>query len=251
MKLVKNLLFVFLVLITISVQAQIGIGTTTPDASAELDVTSTTKGFLPPRMDSTQRNAIVSPASGLTIYNTSINSVQVYNGKAWVSTVHYIGESYGGGIVFYVYDNGQHGLIAATHDQNNGYNLFYWDGSIHDYPNLDGVGAGSTNTLFIVQLRLSFPNLYILPPMTAAEACSNYSVTVGGVKYGDWYLPSKYELNLLYAQRTIVGGFSSAFYWSSTSEGGIDGIGGWRQNFTDGTQDLNLDRGLARAIRAF
>ncbi|MEO6405797.1 MAG: hypothetical protein ABIY51_14985, partial [Ferruginibacter sp.] len=40
----------------------------------------------------------------------------------WISsaTVHYIGESYGGGIVFYVYDNGQHGLIAATADQSTG-----------------------------------------------------------------------------------------------------------------------------------
>src|SRR5213078_3522456 len=77
---------------------------TVAHSSAMLDVSSTTKGFLPPRMDSTQRNAIVSPAMGLTIYNTSIGAFQVYNGTAWYSTVHFIGESYGGGIVFYVYD---------------------------------------------------------------------------------------------------------------------------------------------------
>jgi hypothetical protein len=50
----------------------------------------------------------------------------------------------------------------------------------------------------------------------AAKVCADYSVTVGGVTYGDWYLPSKYELNLLYAQRVAVGGFASATYWSST-----------------------------------
>ena len=250
MKLVKNLLFVFLVLITVSVQAQIGIGTTTPDASAELDVTSTTKGFLPPRMDSTQRNAIVSPASGLTIYNTSINSVQVYNGTAWVSTVHYIGESYGGGIVFYVYDNGQHGLIAATADQNEPYGASYWDGSIHYYPNFDGVGAGLKNTLLIVQWEESFRNILGLQRiLTAASVCNAYSVTVDGVTYGDWYLPSKYELNLLYGQRTIVGGFRDNIYWSSTSVG--VGTGGWYQNFPDGNQDTKAENGNVRAIRAF
>jgi hypothetical protein len=50
----------------------------------------------------------------------------------------------------------------------------------------------------------------------AAKVCADYSVTDGGVTYGDWYLPSKYELNLLYLQRTAVGGFASAYYWSST-----------------------------------
>ena len=63
--------------------AQVGIGTTTPDASAELDLESTTKGFLPPRMDNAERDAISSPAPGLTIYNTEVNCLQWYNGTAW------------------------------------------------------------------------------------------------------------------------------------------------------------------------
>jgi hypothetical protein len=46
----------------------VGIGTTSPNASALLDVYSTTQGLLPPRMTTTQRNAISSPAMGLTIY---------------------------------------------------------------------------------------------------------------------------------------------------------------------------------------
>lgn len=55
----------------------IGLGTSTPNASAALDITSTTKGFLPPRMTTTQRNAISSPASGLVIFNTSTNSLEI------------------------------------------------------------------------------------------------------------------------------------------------------------------------------
>jgi hypothetical protein len=52
--------------------------TTAPVASAQLEVTSTTKGFLPPRMTTTQRDAISSPAAGLVIYNTTISKLQVY-----------------------------------------------------------------------------------------------------------------------------------------------------------------------------
>jgi hypothetical protein len=61
----------------------VGIGTTSPSASALLDVTSTTAGFLPPRMTTAQRDAISSPAAGLTVYNTSTNKLNFYNGSAW------------------------------------------------------------------------------------------------------------------------------------------------------------------------
>lgn len=60
----------------------VGIGTTAPAATALLDVASTTKGFLPPRMTTTQRDAISSPAAGLVIYNTTTNQLNLFNG-AW------------------------------------------------------------------------------------------------------------------------------------------------------------------------
>ena len=52
-------------------------------ASAQLDVASTTKGFLPPRMTTVQRDAISSPAAGLIVYNTTTNKHQGYNGSTW------------------------------------------------------------------------------------------------------------------------------------------------------------------------
>jgi hypothetical protein len=54
-----------------------------PHPSAILDVTSTSKGFLTPRMTSMQRDAITSPATGLLIYNTSSNCLNFYNGSSW------------------------------------------------------------------------------------------------------------------------------------------------------------------------
>lgn len=62
----------------------VGVGTTTPDASSALDVTSTTKGFLMPRMTTTERTAIATPATGLQVYDTDLNSIWYYNGTAWV-----------------------------------------------------------------------------------------------------------------------------------------------------------------------
>jgi len=55
----------------------IGIGGT-PNASAKLDVSSTAKGFLPPRMTTTQRDAISSPAEGLVIYNLTTHKLNVF-----------------------------------------------------------------------------------------------------------------------------------------------------------------------------
>jgi hypothetical protein len=56
---------------------------TAMDASARLEVASTTQGFLPPRMTTTQKNAISSPASGLMVYDTDTNKLCCYNGTSW------------------------------------------------------------------------------------------------------------------------------------------------------------------------
>jgi hypothetical protein len=61
----------------------VGINVATPDASAILDVTSTTKGVLFPRMTTTQKNAISSPVAGLVVYDTTLNKLAVYTGAAW------------------------------------------------------------------------------------------------------------------------------------------------------------------------
>ncbi len=63
----------------------VGIGTNTPNASAQLDLTSTSKGILVPRMTQTERNLIAAPATGLMIYQTDTSpGFYFYNGSAWV-----------------------------------------------------------------------------------------------------------------------------------------------------------------------
>jgi hypothetical protein len=66
----------------------VGIGTTTPNVSAKLDLTSTTKGFLPPRMTTGQRDAIVSPAFGLIIYNITEGKLQGLKGNGDWKNLH-------------------------------------------------------------------------------------------------------------------------------------------------------------------
>ncbi len=70
-------------LMLLNQSGQLGIGTTNPAASAALDVSSTTKGLLPPRLDQTQRDAIGSPAAGLVVFNTTTNKLNTWNGTAW------------------------------------------------------------------------------------------------------------------------------------------------------------------------
>ena len=173
-------------------------------------------------------------------------SPYIINSTGGGSSSHYIGESYGGGIVFYVYDNGQHGLIAATADQSSGMRWFEGSGK-NTMAQADGVGAGKANTAIIIAIQgLGDGATY------AARICNEYQVTEGGVTYGDWYLPSLTELHLLYLQRNVVGGFAD-YYWSST-EYNKDLMIAWLQFFSTGSQSniyLKDIKASVRAIRAF
>lgn len=250
MKYFFNLLILFSV-ISVNVAGQVGINAdnTEPVTSAMLDVKSTSKGFLPPRMTTEQMNAILLPVDGLLVYNTTAKSLYCYNGTAWKqfneTSVHTIGESYGGGIVFYVYDGGKHGLIASTSDQSVG---VQWYNGTYRYTGTagDGLAAGAMNTVSIVAAQLADNQTENF----AARICADYSITVGGTTYGDWYLPSKYELNLLFLQRAAVGGFAFTDYWCSTEN---NANSAWSQYFFDGFQSEYVKNGTCnvRAIRGF
>jgi uncharacterized protein (TIGR02145 family) len=85
-KIILAAVFIIALFITTSSNAQVGIGVSTADRnpSAQLDVFSTTKGLLPPRMTTTQRDAIVNPASGLVIFNSTTNSLEYKSSTGWV-----------------------------------------------------------------------------------------------------------------------------------------------------------------------
>lgn len=94
------LLLLIAVILSIKAFAQgVGINNPTPDASALLDLTSTGKGLLLPRMTTVQRNAIAAPATSLMIYNTTTTRFEYFDGLAWVPLV-------GGGTLDQAYDFG-------------------------------------------------------------------------------------------------------------------------------------------------
>jgi hypothetical protein len=344
----KNLLVLLFLAIGMYANSQVAINTdgSLPDNSAILDVSSTSRGFLLPRMTQAQRDAIASPVPGLIIWCSDCNvagEVQVFNGTIWTNmtgnaagstfpilttgalvsvtevsaisggnisfdgggtitargvcwntftnptiadsftsdgtgsgafvsnltglipntdyyvrayatnnrgtaygeelsftTVTYsIGLNYGGGVVFYIDETGLHGLIAKITDQSTS---IPWQQYFGFYSTTGAtatsVGSGFNNTLTIISL---------IGIVNAAGTCwANY----GPGTYDFWFLPSKDELNLMYQQKNVIGGFGNYDFWSS-SESANDKA--WSQSFLNGIQysDTKNIQWHVRAIRVF
>jgi hypothetical protein len=158
---------------------------------------------------------------------------------SFTTTAFAIGQSYQGGIIFYIDGTGQHGLIAATSDQSTG---AQWGCNGTSIPGTStGIGTGQANTTLIVN-GCSTAGI-------AARICND--LVLNG--YSDWFLPSKDELNLMYTQRTTIGGFAVDYYWSSSE---YDANYAWSQVFTNGYQSNYpytkiYSAFYVRAVRAF
>jgi hypothetical protein len=223
------------------------VGYTEAAVSANTDVAANTAkvGYTEAAVSANTDVAANTAKVGYTEAAVSANTDVAANTAKVGVTTHAIGDSFGGGIVFFVYDGGQHGLIAATADQSAGIR-WYGGSNTNTRARADGIGAGLKNTAIIIANQGPVDGNTF-----AATVCNEYSVTVGGVTYGDWYLPSKHELNLLFIKKATVGGFTANFYWSST-EG--DTSVAWRQVFEDGSQsshDKYSTYGSVRAVRSF
>jgi hypothetical protein len=167
------------------------------------------------------------------------------------TATHSIGESFGGGVVFYVWDNGRHGLIAATSNLSFGGTTGFTWGPTANYVMAirNGINAGMSNTERIIIKQGAGIGNY------AAIVAAHYSFNGNGWgDYGDWYLPSKYELQLLFKQKNVVGGFTNTTYvWSSTE---ADDKTAYTLNFFTSTgtvqaEPKNLNPRSVRAIRSF
>lgn len=226
-------------------RSQVAVNTdgSTPAASAMLDVSATNKGFLPPRLSLlsvTDITTIPSPAAGLLVYNTNSSiaggngaGYYYFSGTKWIrlasGTQHFIGEFYGGGNIFWLDETGEHGLIAAMADVGSATGTRWYNGTYKvTGANADGVYAGIYNTDKIIASQ--GVGTY------AANLCSDYIYSSGNVFYSDWYLPSKYELNLMYQNRTSLAPFNYSYgvYWSSTEASGNPSEQAWDQVFMTG-----------------
>ena len=256
------------VLLTATTYAQIGINNETPDASAALDITSTTKGLLIPRMTAAERDVIPLPTQGLMIFCTDCASgegeLQIKLTSSWKNIIGddvndpiVVGSFYGGGVVFHLFveaDAGYiagetHGLIAAVADQSSG--IRWYNGSyVTTGATATAVGTGAANTTTIVTAQGTTETSY------AAGLAKAYAA--GG--YTDWFLPSKDELNKMYKNKATINTTASAnggsdfanygVYWSSTEH---DANNAWDQYFASGVQtspskDFTYP---VRAVRAF
>ena len=112
---------------------------------------------------------------------------------------------------------------------------------------MDGVGAGKLNTAHIINYT---HEKALIPSNCAAYACSRYFT--GTTKKGEWYLPSKLELNLIYETLRKSGKIvSDAWHWSSSQ---LYNNSAWFQRFSDGSQDnryYECNNFCVRAVRAF
>lgn len=166
-----------------------------------------------------------------------------------------VGDFAQGGIVFWVDESGQHGLVCGKKDHSSG---IRWhagtNGNTRAYG--DGFFAGEMNTAIIIAAHVAIGddgNTY------AARTCSGLKITEGGKTYGDWYLPSRTELIEMYDNKVVInntatanGGsaFGSTFYWCSTE---VDLSFAYVINITNGVV-LNATKGntfAVRAVRAF
>ena len=171
------------------------------------------------------------------------------------STTYSVGDFAQGGIVFWVDETGQHGLVAAKEDQSTG--VRWYAGT---YGNTqakgDGPFSGEANTSIIIAAQVAIGDD---GSTYAARICNELQVTEGGKTYGDWYLPSKEELNLMYQNKATIdatagvnggSGFASAYYWSSTE---LDNYNAWILFFSNGYQYYynKYYTSRVRAVRAF
>ncbi len=171
------------------------------------------------------------------------------------ATTYSVGDFAQGGIVFWVDETGQHGLVAAKEDQSTGVR---WLAGTYGNTQAKGDGpfSGEANTSIIIAAQVAIGDD---GSTYAARICNELQVTEGGKTYGDWYLPSKEELDLMYQNKATIdatagvnggSGFASAYYWSSTE---YSNYHAWKQSFDDGDQSITT-KGYAscvRAVRAF
>jgi len=166
---------------------------------------------------------------------------------------YHIGDFAQGGIIFWVDETGNHGLVCAIKDANHGSSCD-WGTECYTNANARGIYSGKTNTVIII----SKLNPIEGSANHAAGFCNRYTDTESN--YGDWYLPSIQELELMYQNKATIDAiaiaqgeeaFKTDWYWSSTQ---VDYGYAYAIRFSDGNNNgmaTDTEELYVRAIRAF
>jgi hypothetical protein len=200
----------------------------------------------------------VTAGTNVTVTGAGTTAIPYVVSATSGSSGHYVGELFGGGIVYYVYDNGAHGLIASLDDLDGGSGAAW---------------SGNTSTLIGATAQSFYDGASNTTAMVAQDATANKAGTLcdsysnGG--FSDWYLPANWELNLLYNSAYVVSNILAndangttqplhpedvaptyGTYWSST-----EGISNYAWNYNFGTSYSTTynksDTYRVRAVRAF
>ena len=150
-----------------------------------------------------------------------------------------LGQKHAGGIIFFLEEDGVHGLVAASLDQHT--SIKWCPGScLVTNATATAPGSGKINTQMILDVQKS--------GNYAAAICDQ--LVLNG--FDDWFLPSKDELNFLFIQKEAgrIGNFLAEEYWSSTES---DADRAWHQHMGNGSthNEVKVNTGCVRAIRAF
>jgi hypothetical protein len=185
------------------------------------------------------------------------NVVRLADGT--IATQNYkVGDFTEGGIVFFVDATGVHGLVCATSDESP---MLGWNSGTNVRTRAlgDGVYAGEMNTTLIIAVQaVSSDN----GSDYAAYICSIKEVIGNGITYGDWYLPSFFELDLICQNKAIISAASVAHggtglqdeaYWSSTEDEESPPFNAIRKDFDRCSQGSSPKSSLywVRAVRRF
>lgn len=177
----------------------------------------------------------------MTIFNTATQKAERYTKNGWKkldANERYIGEDFGGGIIFYLDSTKKHGLIAAPADQSASAQWGYFKEQLGAYGK--NMGDGKQNTDIIAKATAE-KNI-------AANICGNLNLN----GFSDWFLPAIEELKPMYYnfKAKALGNFSSTQYWSSSE---TDFNNAWIMDFGLGTDTENnvVKNYAVRAVRYF
>lgn len=191
------------------------------------------------------------------VITTPTGNLTLTNGYTYAAPA--IGNSLGGGKVACL-NGGLNNLIAASSDNSTG---IRWGSNTVVGGGAQSITDGATNTLVIVAALANDGGIPY-----AAKLCNDYEVDsqgntpcqAGNTCYNDWFLPAGNnvtatgQLNCLYVNRAAIGGFSTAYYWSSTEDSGNPGSRAWNKRFLNAFEfndfkSINVHR--VRCVREF